>query len=200
MSAGGSGDIDGPGGIDGESMCPARSGCLTVSIASGRRTGWPTSAVSRSRPGNPNDPAVCPFDVIPTRPDADALIVARGVLTYAVLNLYPYNAGHLLVVPYRHVPDITDLDVDEAAEFMAFTQRAITMIRAVSSAQGFNVGMNLGFRRGRGDCGPPASARRPAVGRRHQLHADRRAHQGVAAVTARHAGTVRCCLAAGLTF
>jgi len=100
--------------------------------------------------GDPNDPAVCPFDVTPTRPDADALIVARGVLTYAVLNLYPYNAGHLLVVPYRHVPDITDLDADEVAEFMAFTQRAIAMIRTVSSAQGFNVGMNLGSVAGAG--------------------------------------------------
>ena len=100
--------------------------------------------------GDPDDPAVCPFCLIGSRPDAQSLVVARGALTYAVLNLYPYNAGHLLVVPYRHVPDITDLENDEAAEFMAFTQRAISMIRAVSSAQGFNVGMNLGSIAGAG--------------------------------------------------
>jgi ATP adenylyltransferase len=100
--------------------------------------------------GDPDDPAVCPFCLIPSMPDADSLVVARGVATYAVLNLYPYNAGHLLVVPYRHVPDIIDLEVDEAAEFMTFTQRAISMIRAVSGAQGFNIGMNLGSVAGAG--------------------------------------------------
>jgi ATP adenylyltransferase len=94
--------------------------------------------------GDPDDPADCPFCVIPTRPDADALVVARGVLVYAVLNLYPYNAGHLLVVPYRHLPEVGDLDGAESAEFMAFTQRAVRVIRAVSTAQGFNIGMNLG--------------------------------------------------------
>ena len=100
--------------------------------------------------GDPDDPAACPFCVIPSLPDAKSLVVARGALTYAVLNLYPYNAGHLLVVPYRHVPDITDLEGDEATEFMAFTQRAISMIRGVSGAQGFNVGMNLGSVAGAG--------------------------------------------------
>jgi ATP adenylyltransferase len=100
--------------------------------------------------GDPDDPAVCPFCLIPSMPDADSLVVARGVATYAVLNLYPYNAGHLLVVPYRHVPDISDLEVDEAAEFMTFTQRATSMIRAVSGAQGFNIGMNIGSVAGAG--------------------------------------------------
>jgi ATP adenylyltransferase len=100
--------------------------------------------------GDPDDPALCPFCVIPSMPDAQSLVVARGVLIYTVLNLYPYNAGHLLVVPYRHVPDVSDLELDEAAEFMAFTQRAIRTIRSVSSAQGFNVGMNLGSVAGAG--------------------------------------------------
>ena len=134
--------------------------------------------------GDPNDPAVCPFCLIPTRPDAESLVVARGALTYAVLNLYPYNAGHLLVVPYRHVPDISELGVDEAAEFMAFTQRAIGMIRAVSSAQGFNIGMNVGIGRGCRDRRAPASARCPAMGRRQQLHADHRSHASAATVAA----------------
>ena len=52
----------------------------------------------------------CPFDRAPKLSDEDGLIVARGSLVYAVLNLYPYNAGHLLVVPYRHVADYTDPD------------------------------------------------------------------------------------------
>jgi ATP adenylyltransferase len=100
--------------------------------------------------GDPNDPAVCPFCVIPTKSDADALIVARGSAVYAVLNLYPYNAGHLLVVPYRHVADITDLDAAESAELIAFTQSAVRTLRAVSKPGGFNLGVNLGSTAGAG--------------------------------------------------
>ena len=100
--------------------------------------------------GDPDDPANCPFCVIPTKPDDEVLVVARGSLVYAVLNLYPYNAGHLLVVPYRHVRDLTDLAADEAAEFTAFTQRAITTLRAVADPHGFNVGINLGSVAGAG--------------------------------------------------
>ncbi|MFI5065518.1 MAG: HIT family hydrolase, partial [Streptosporangiales bacterium] len=58
----------------------------------------------------------CPFCRIPGLDDAEGLIVARGRLVYSVLNLYPYNAGHLMVVPYRHVADYTDLAADETAE------------------------------------------------------------------------------------
>jgi ATP adenylyltransferase len=101
-------------------------------------------------PGGSSDPSVCPFCIIPTRPDDEALIVARGRLVYAVLNLYPYSTGHLLVVPFRHVPDITDLDDDEAAEFILFTQRAVATLRAATTAQGFNLGVNLGALAGAG--------------------------------------------------
>ena len=100
--------------------------------------------------GDPHEPRNCPFCVIPTKTDDDGLIVARGSFVYLVLNLYPYNAGHLMVVPYRHVADLTDLPVDESAEFMAFTQRALATLRTVTGAQGFNVGMNLGAIAGAG--------------------------------------------------
>jgi ATP adenylyltransferase len=92
----------------------------------------------------------CPFCAAPKRSDEDALIVARGTLVYAVLNLYPYNSGHLMVVPYRHVPDYTDLTVDETAELAAFTQRAMAVIRTVMGAHGFNIGMNQGTVAGAG--------------------------------------------------
>jgi ATP adenylyltransferase len=72
----------------------------------------------------------CPFCDLPSRSDEDALIVARGSLVYAVLNLYPYNPGHLMVVPYRHVADYTEQTADEAAELALFTQRAIQALRA----------------------------------------------------------------------
>ena len=85
-----------------------------------------------------------PFTDIPQLSDEDGLVVARGALVYAVLNLYPYNPGHLMVVPYRRVSGLEDLTDAERAEVMAFTQKAIRVIKNVSRPHGFNVGMNLG--------------------------------------------------------
>jgi ATP adenylyltransferase len=102
------------------------------------------------KPSGPGEDEDCPFDRAPRLSDEDSLIVARGSLVYAVLNLYPYNAGHLLVVPYRHVADYTDLTGPETAEFAEFTKRAIAALRRASGAQGFNIGMNLGSVAGAG--------------------------------------------------
>jgi ATP adenylyltransferase len=85
-----------------------------------------------------------PFTDIPQLSDEDGLVVARGELVYAVLNLYPYNQGHLMVVPYRRVSELEDLTDKETAELMAFTQKAIRVIKNVSRPHGFNVGLNLG--------------------------------------------------------
>ena len=86
----------------------------------------------------------CPFCRIPTLPDDQGLVVARGDTVYAVLNLHPYNPGHLMVVPYRHVAELEDLDAAEAAELMAVTRIALRALRAVAAPQAFNVGLNLG--------------------------------------------------------
>lgn len=85
-----------------------------------------------------------PFSEIPRLTDEEGLVVARGELVYAVLNLYPYNPGHLMIVPYRRVSELEDLDEAESAELMAFTQKSIRVIKAVSNPMGFNVGLNLG--------------------------------------------------------
>jgi ATP adenylyltransferase len=85
-----------------------------------------------------------PFTDIPTLSDEDGLVVARGEVVYVVLNLYPYNPGHLMVVPYRQVSELEDLTDAESAELMAFTQKAIRVIKSVSNPMGFNVGLNLG--------------------------------------------------------
>lgn len=100
----------------------------------------------------PEDPTEqqCPFCVAPTRTDEDGLIVARGETVYAVLNLYPYNPGHLLICPYRHIPDYTDLTDEETLEFAQFAQEAMRMIRRVSNPHGFNLGMNQGAVAGAG--------------------------------------------------
>ena len=95
---------------------------------------------------DPTSPAASeePFTDIPRLSDEEGLVVARGELVYAVLNLYPYNPGHLMVVPYRRVSELEDLTEAESAELMAFTQKAIRVIKSVSRPHGFNVGMNLG--------------------------------------------------------
>ena len=68
----------------------------------------------------------------------------RGEVAYVILNLYPYNAGHLLVCPYRHVADYTDLTEDEVHEVAELTRTAMRVIRKVSHPAGFNLGMNQG--------------------------------------------------------
>ncbi|MBV9314963.1 MAG: HIT domain-containing protein [Pseudonocardia sp.] len=86
----------------------------------------------------------CPFCRIPGLDDEESLVVARGTQVYAVLNLHPYNPGHLMVVPYRHVAELEDLTARESAELMEFTQRAVRSMRKVAAPHGFNVGLNLG--------------------------------------------------------
>ncbi|OBG84476.1 diadenosine tetraphosphate hydrolase [Mycobacterium sp. E136] len=85
-----------------------------------------------------------PFTDIPTMPDEEGLVVARGDSVYIVLNLYPYNPGHSMVVPYRRVSELEDLTPEESLELITFTQRLIRVIKAVSHPHGFNVGLNLG--------------------------------------------------------
>lgn len=96
------------------------------------------------RDANSSSKSEQPFTDIPHLTDEDGLVVARGELVYAVLNLYPYNPGHLMVVPYRRVSELEDLTDPESAELMSFIQKAIRVIKNVSRPHGFNVGLNLG--------------------------------------------------------
>ncbi len=87
---------------------------------------------------------VCPFCVAPTLSDEEALIVARGTHAYVLLNLYPYNSGHLLVCPYRHVATYDEATDEEVAEIGSLTQIAMRVLTATSGAHGYNIGMNQG--------------------------------------------------------
>jgi ATP adenylyltransferase len=97
-----------------------------------------------NKPDGTASGAGCPFCRIPSLSDSDGLIVRRGETSYAVLNLYPYNPGHLMVVPYRHVADYTELTDAETAEVALLTQQAMRAVRQVSGADGFNIGLNMG--------------------------------------------------------
>lgn len=90
------------------------------------------------------EPHDCPFCAAPKLSNEAGLIVHRGGSAYVVMNLYPYNAGHILVCPFRHVADYTELTISERDEIARLTQDAMSVIREVSGAQGFNIGMNQG--------------------------------------------------------
>ena len=102
------------------------------------------------KPDNSDAGEACPFCRAPTRGDEDGLIVARGQLVYAVLNLFPYNPGHLLICPYRHVAGYPELTAQETLEVAQMSQRAIEVISAVSAPHGFNLGLNQGAVAGAG--------------------------------------------------
>ena len=103
-----------------------------------------------NKPTGPGAGDGCPFCSIPAKSDEDGLVVRRGEQVYAVLNLYPYNGGHLMTVPYRHVADYTDLTAGETAELGELTKQAMTALRTASGAHGFNIGMNQGTVAGAG--------------------------------------------------
>jgi ATP adenylyltransferase len=71
-------------------------------------------------------------------------VIARGRTCYVVLNTYPYNGGHLMVVPYRQIATLEALTDDEALEIMQWSRRCVQALRSVMKPQGFNVGYNLG--------------------------------------------------------
>jgi ATP adenylyltransferase len=89
-------------------------------------------------------------EIIRSADDVTNLVVARGRTCLAVLNKYPYNTAHTLVVPYRTVADLADLADAELLEMMHLTQRVMAAIRAEFQPQGFNVGFNLGAAAGAG--------------------------------------------------
>jgi ATP adenylyltransferase len=92
----------------------------------------------------------CPFCEIPHASDEESLVVHRGTHAYVVMNLYPYNPGHLLICAYRHVADLTELTEEERAEIFTLTSHAMATIRKVSQPEGFNLGMNQGVISGAG--------------------------------------------------
>lgn len=82
--------------------------------------------------------------------DRANLVLYRSEICFIILNRYPYNNGHLLVVPYRHVGDLTDLTADESANVMHVVQYGVRLLRRTFQPDAVNVGMNLGAAAGAG--------------------------------------------------
>jgi ATP adenylyltransferase len=77
-------------------------------------------------------------------PDDETYIVHRGELVFAIVNIHPYTSGHVLVLPYREVADLSDLTPDETAELWATVTRTVDVVRTTYAPDGINVGLNLG--------------------------------------------------------
>jgi ATP adenylyltransferase len=100
--------------------------------------------------GTGSTDAGCIFCDAHAHPERDALIVLRGRVTFVILNLYPYNSGHLMVVPHRHVPTLAAATSEEQAELMRFTRFSEMALTEVYTPQGLNIGVNLGRAAGAG--------------------------------------------------
>lgn len=106
--------------------------------------------------GDESLPEGCLFCVKPKSEDAEAHILHRGRLCYVILNRYPYNNGHLMVVPYAHVATLENLDAETLVELMRLAQLSLRVLReayAPQGPQGFNLGLNIGKVAGAGIAG-----------------------------------------------
>jgi len=93
----------------------------------------------------------CVFCVKPREDnDAENLILLRGKCAFIILNAFPYNNGHLLIAPYRHVADLSALTEEEQLEILKLTTLGCELLKATVSPHGFNVGINLGQTAGAG--------------------------------------------------
>jgi ATP adenylyltransferase len=103
----------------------------------------------------PRSPSDCIFCDIAANPqqDEEHLVVFRGVSNFIVLNRFPYTSGHLMIVPYRHSPDLAGIDSAAASEMIALTQAAERHLRALYKPGGLNMGMNIGESAGAGIAG-----------------------------------------------
>jgi len=98
-------------------------------------------------------PDGCPFCVLPARAkthDRASLILHRGVHNVVMLNAYPYNPGHLMVLPYTHTAALTELDEAASTELFLLTRRCVAVLNATLECDGVNLGMNLGAAAGAG--------------------------------------------------
>ena len=108
---------------------------------------WSPWRIEYIRRGDGGEDRGCIFCDLPAAgQDQDQAnhLLARGQVSFVLLNAFPYNPGHLMAAPYRHVGDYEELTAEELAEMMAFAGRAIRAMREESGPHGFNLGMNLG--------------------------------------------------------
>jgi ATP adenylyltransferase len=142
------GDV--PKDYDGTEYPEAESSAGLAGIPDGFQRLWTPHRIAYIEQGGMAPGDDCVFCTAPTMSDEQALIVHRAELAYVILNLFPYNSGHLLVVPYRHIATYDSTTPEEVAEIGALTQTAMRVLTHTSRADGFNIGMNQGAIAGAG--------------------------------------------------
>jgi ATP adenylyltransferase len=98
----------------------------------------------------PKSKTGCVFCDAPHAPEAESLVIFQGRTSYIVLNRYPYNNGHVMVVPYRHIAALAELQPEELQEIALLTQRSEIALHQAYGVPGINVGINLGQPAGAG--------------------------------------------------
>lgn len=109
---------------------------------------WRMRYIRGHSPGGESECIFC--DKIDADDDADAHILTRGETCFVTLNLYPYNNGHMMVVPYQHTGDLAELPPGTLAELMTLTRQGVLVLREAHNPEGFNIGINLGSAAGAG--------------------------------------------------
>ena len=136
------GDI--PADYDGAEYPDAEPSSKFAAVPDGFERLWTPHRITYIQDGQMPGEDECPFCIAPSMSDEEALIVARGEHAYVLLNLFPYNSGHLLVCPYRHVSTYDLASPDELREIGELTQTAMRVLSATAHPHGFNIGMNQG--------------------------------------------------------
>ncbi len=93
----------------------------------------------------------CIFCTKPSsKKDRQNFILKRGKHSFVIMNIFPYNPGHLMVAPYRHVPGLDELNIKEISEIMSFVKESIKILKKAYNPDGFNIGVNMGKTAGAG--------------------------------------------------
>lgn len=110
--------------------------------------GWRAQYVQNDSHGKHSDESVFTEILNSNRPDEETFIVHRGETCFVIMNAYPYSSGHVLVIPYREVPDLELLTPQETSEIWETVTKAVQVLKAEYKPQGMNVGINLGHAAG----------------------------------------------------
>jgi ATP adenylyltransferase len=110
--------------------------------------GWRAQYVQRDSHGKHSDESVFTEILKSNRSDEETFIVHRGETCFVIMNAFPYSSGHVLVIPYREVPDLELLTPQETGEIWATVTKAVQVLKAEYKPQGMNVGINLGHAAG----------------------------------------------------
>ena len=110
--------------------------------------GWRAQYVQQDSHGKHSDESVFTEILKSDRPDVETFIVHRGETCFVIMNAFPYSSGHVLVIPYREVPDLELLTPQETNEIWATVTKTVQVLKAEYKPQGMNVGINLGHAAG----------------------------------------------------